>query len=166
MMSARFSLLVTWALLFMVYVVTLIFLPKWVGDIDPAEARDAVWKTTYLLIPVLAAFASFLFGPPLAGERRVSKKLPWDVFAGIVIFTVIAHVPAICYFFAYVVFGDFKLVHSVNETFVACVTEWHKFLAICSTLAVLPVGYVLKRADLKGLADLSERTPAVAANAK
>jgi len=154
MVMARFNLLLTWALLFLLYVVTLIFLPKFRSEIDPHEAREAVWKTTYLLIPVLAAFASFLFGPQLAGEPKEAKKLDWQVFAGIVIFTLIAHIPAVCYFFAYVVFAEYSFSNNVNDSFAGCVTERHKFLALASTVAVLPVGYVLKRADLKSLTDL------------
>jgi hypothetical protein len=159
MRSARFSLMVIWILLFVFYVGVLIFLPMIRREIDSQETKDAIWKTAYILLPIISAFASFFLGPEFAGEKKDTKRIDWQQFATLFILTAVGHLLVICYFMVYVVLVDYSFSDSPRDSFAGCVFDWYRWLATVSTLAVAPVGFVLKRADITSLTTFGQGIP-------
>jgi hypothetical protein len=154
--SVRMWLIVIWSGLLFGYIGTLILLPKFREDIAPVDAHEAIWRTGYILFPVIVAFASFMYGPGFAGEKKTSRKLDSHLVLFTFLCTVLSHLLVILYFVVYVVTANYDFSDNPNESFSGCVSDWHRFLALASAIAVAPIGYVLKRADLTSLAAFGE----------
>jgi hypothetical protein len=162
MKSMRKWLMIIWFAVLSFYMVTLILLPKFRPEIDPHDAMEAIWRTGYILFPILAAFASFMYGPAVAGESNDDAKLDPQLVLITFLCTGVGHGLVVLYFLAHVVTAEFSFSDRSIDTFSGYVSEWHRFLALASMVAVAPVGYALKRPDLKSIASFgegSERTP-------
>lgn len=146
--TARFALFLIWASLLLIYIFMFI-LCGLREDISFTEAMDAALKTAYILIPILTAFASFWFVPMAAGTPAPSDDdtpIEMDRFVAMMVFTGLVHFIVLGYFLVAVVFARYDITKpNPQDTFASRVAIGHNLLVLFSSLAVLPVGFVLNR---------------------
>jgi len=73
--------------------------------------------------------------------------------------TILFHALILLYFRVYVFFAKFTFSDNPADSFVERVSTGHKWLMMLSVLAMAPVGFVLKRPDMKNLASISGESP-------
>jgi hypothetical protein len=152
----RMILLFSWLIMFIFYVGAFLTLPSLNAKIDENDAQDAAWKTAYIFLPVVTAFATFYFSLDFSKEDEDTETM--HSRQGVVAFTlsITFHVIAFIWFCVSVYFATYNFSIKTGESFNERVSAFHKVLVMFSTLAVLPVGFVLKRADMKSLSSIGQ----------
>ena len=147
---ARVMLFGIWAALFVVYVAMFLLMARF-KDVDVLEARGAAWRSAYILIPILSAFASFWFLSKSGHQIDVVPPhvLNTEHVYGMFGLTAVVHGLVLLYFLTSVVFHTFPLDPGPGEGFDDSVDFGLNLLLLLSSLAVLPVGWLLGDQDLE-----------------
>src|SRR4051794_13461698 len=61
--KGRFWLFNVWCAIFFIYIALFLLVGYFRPEIDFAESQDAAWRSGYIMLPILSAFASFWFVP-------------------------------------------------------------------------------------------------------
>ena len=140
----RTALFIIWTIIFAAYV--LFFLAVgWIKDLDADDVRAAAWRSAYLLLPVLSAFAGFWFPGNRGQEKRADERIDWEAAFAAFVLTALVHGIVLLYFTFYVALYDFPHGANHNERFETRVDWGLNLLLFLSSLAVAPVAYVLRR---------------------
>jgi hypothetical protein len=157
LMRARVIVFSIWSILFLVYLGMFLAVAQYHPDIDPVEARGAAWRVAYILVPVLSAFASFWFVPQAAGSPQPETDggvvRPDRAYAMFVL-TGVVHSIVLFYFLISVVLHRYPLSPPPGEAFLDRVDWGLNLLLFLSSLAVLPVGWLLRDPTLNKLHDM------------
>lgn len=142
--SARLVLFLIWLGVWLAYVV--LFLGTTLKDIPFELAFDAAWKVSYVLLPIVSAFASFWFTAKKQPSARTAPDdqalLPFD--KTVATFAITGAVNAILFlvFLFGVVLPDFNAPDS-QASYPARVDMGVKFMVVLASFVALPVGFLL-----------------------
>ena len=143
--QARFLLFNFWLVMFLVYVLLFLGLGAANPKVGFEQGSDAAWKIAYIQLPILSAFASFWFTPTL-GQQDFEREDPvLDPRRACAMFalTALVHLVLVFYFLFGVVFVDWGFPDR-GESFARRVDTGARMMVFLSSLAILPVGYVLR----------------------
>lgn len=144
LVHARIYLFTIWAASFLFYIALTLGTSLKKG-VEFSEASDATWSVAYVLLPILSAFGSFWFLPSVGNaatsddDERVDFQRVYAMF----VITLIFHISLFTFFSFAVLFKNFNFPDT-GDSYRDRVNLWMKFVVLLSSLAVLPVGYVLK----------------------
>jgi hypothetical protein len=135
-----------WIILFLFYVVGMLCL-QFKRGIPPAQANEAAWGIAYVMLPVITAFASFFFAP--LAQQHTPAALALDKFRidggrvyVMVMLTAVFDIIVMVYCVINVFVPDWKDERN-PRTFDEAFSFGIKLLVFLSSLAVIPVGWVL-----------------------
>jgi hypothetical protein len=157
--TVRIQLFWIWSAVFVIYILIFLSLPWIRGEISDHDANDAAWKTAYIFLPMLSAFGTFYFAPDFSGESEDTETIHPRQAAAAYGLTALFHGVAFAWFCFYVFFAKFNYPDNAADSFVERVSACHKVLVFLSCLAVLPVGFILKRPDMKSLSSIGQDKP-------
>jgi hypothetical protein len=153
--KSRLIMFTIWALLFVIYVGMFLVMSE-VKAVDSGEARAAAWRCAYILVPLLTAFASFWFIPSTPQSTR-EAVIPFEKVYGMFGLTAVVHVLVLGYFVLAIVLHRFPLSPDPGDSFSDRVDFGLNLLLFISSLAVLPIGWLLGDASLLRLSDVPSR---------
>jgi hypothetical protein len=135
-----------WSLLYVIYAGFFLSLESWHPDIDGPLCRQATWEVSYILVPVLSAFASFWFLPVLGksipkGGETVTIGFE-QAYAGVVL-TLIAHGIVGGYLILNVGMQRFSLSPQLGDGPSERINFALQILMFLSSLSAFPVGWIL-----------------------
>lgn len=147
--QARVTLFSLWAFAFVAYVFA--FLATSTKDgVTFDQASKAAWNIAYVLVPIIAAFASFWFSPKGEDSAKQSarKKIDGVRLYAMFSLTLVFHIIVLGYFAFAIFFVDFGEADFVVDrphdiSYSDRVDAGIKWLMLLSAFAVLPVGFVL-----------------------
>jgi hypothetical protein len=145
---ARVLMFSIWLSLFVGYIV-LMRCTSFKRAITHQQATEAAWLITYILLPVLTAFASFFFAP-LSSERDAkfakkseSYKIGKDRLFVMITLTIAVHLIILLNFILSIYIPDWADETKQTQTFDEALASGLKLMVFLSSLAVLPVGWLL-----------------------
>jgi hypothetical protein len=143
--QARFLLFNLWLIMFVVYVAFFLGLGAYNSKVGFEQGSDAAWKIAYIQLPIISAFAGFWFTPSI-GQQKYERDDPvvdphrvYAMFA----LTVTVHLILVFYLLFGVLLVDWGFPDR-GESFSNRVDTGARIMVFLSSLAVLPVGYVLR----------------------
>jgi membrane-associated phospholipid phosphatase len=154
--TVRFRLFMLWLVVFGIYVTAFQTLPYLKPEISDKEAADAAWKSAYILLPIVVAFGSFYFGNDFNAELEDTETIHPRRAKAVIMFTALFHVLVLTYFCFHVFLARYSFPVNDSDSFAGRVSDGHKWLMMLSVLAVTPVGFVLKRPEMKDLASAGD----------
>jgi hypothetical protein len=159
--TARFRLFMLWLVVFANYTGAFLILPSIRADISYGDSQDAAWKSAYILLPIVVAFGSFYFGNDFNAELEDTETIHPRRAKAVIMLTALFHAIVLVYFCFHVFLAKYSFSDNPVDSFATRVSDGHKWLMMLSVLAVSPVGYVLKRPDMKELASMGgQKSPA------
>lgn len=157
--TVRITLFFSWLAMFALYMLAFLTLPFINGKIDWADAQDAAWKTTYIFLPIVTAFATFYLSLDFSAKDENTERVHHRQATVAFCISIMFHLLAIVWFLATVCLATYSFSNEQGSSFNERVSTFHKILVMFSSLAVLPVGWVLKRSDMKSLASMGGTKP-------
>jgi hypothetical protein len=149
--KARIFLFFIWTGLFLAYVLMMLC-TSFKRGVSPQQSSEAAWSVGYVLFPVLTAFASFWFLPrafhqQAAGKAQDNRSVqPHQVYAMFTL-TAVVHLIVVAYFAIFLFAPDWADEHRQSWTFDEALSAGLKMMVFFSSVAVLPVGWVLNPSD-------------------
>jgi len=145
--TARVILFGIWFVIFVSYVVLFMLVGRFNPQVDPKQAREASWRVSYILAPVLTAFFSFWFIPSfhqyqLSDDHVLITKTQFWVAT---LATLGFHSVIFLNLIINVVMREFAFSPDRGESFSEIVDDSLKLMLFLSSIAVMPVGFLLGR---------------------
>lgn len=147
LMHARFLLFSIWVGVFVTYLL-LLFCTSFKRGVTSHQASQAAWTVGYAMLPVLLAFASFFFAPLATQENERARALEQiivrrDRLYAMLVLTALVHLVVLFYFVTFLLAPDWADEGKQTTTFDDTLADGLKWLALLSSLAVIPVGWIL-----------------------
>lgn len=73
--KVRFRLLIAWLMLFLFYFAVFLVLPFVRREISDHDAHEAAWKTAYIFLPLLTAFATYYFAVDFSAKSEDTETI-------------------------------------------------------------------------------------------
>jgi hypothetical protein len=157
--KVRFQLFIGWLMISMLYIFAFLALPLIRGEISDHDAMDAAWKTAYIFAPIVSAFGAFYFASDFSAELEDKETIHPRQAKVALLLTASYHVITIGLFTIHVFLAKYSFPDNPADSFIERVSSCHKLLVFLSPLAVSPIGFILKRPDMKSLTSIGEDKP-------